>query len=79
MTGVATQIGNEDDDGNASGGKSIEYIDESQIANIEALLTEVNAKRDAFMVYYKIKSLSEIRAESYSAIIKSLEKKRKQS
>lgn len=65
-----------DDDGK-SAGKQPETLSEEQIANIKALMTEVNANRDAFMRWAKIKSLDEILACNYVHVIKALEEKRK--
>jgi len=63
----------EDTDGNTP----VERITDKQVVEIEALLAEVNAKRDAFMRYYKIDKLSDIRASSYETIVKALVAKRK--
>jgi hypothetical protein len=59
--------------------QAADTIDEKQIADINSLLSEVNANRDAFMRYYKIRELSDIKKASYSAIVATLEGKRKKS
>lgn len=63
---------NEDNDGNATA----EAITDEQIANIEALITEVGADKARFLKYYKIKELGQIPAKSYSEVVKALEAKR---
>lgn len=68
-------IGENDNDGN----EPVEGVSEEQIANIEALITEVKADKSRFLKYYKIRSLSEIPAASYGAVVKALEAKRAQS
>jgi hypothetical protein len=65
----------EDNDGN--GPAEIEVISTEQVANLEALLTEVNANRKAFMQHFKIERLDTLPAEYYSAAVKALEQKRK--
>ncbi len=66
-------VGEGDTDGNGT----ITRISEKQVADIEALITEVNAKRDAFMRYYKLAKLEDIPVASYATIVKSLEAKRR--
>lgn len=66
-------IGEDDNDGN----ESVESVSEEQIANIQALMTEVSADKARFLKYYKIKALSEIPAKNYDAVIKALQAKRK--
>ena len=69
----------EDDDGQAAGAP--ETISEKQLADIEALMTEVGADRAKFMAYLnkwlRIDSLSDIPASHYAGVIKALEAKRK--
>lgn len=64
---------NEDNDGNRDG----ETLNEEQIANIQALLTEVKADEKAFMKWARIDSLDQILAKNYSAVVKTIEAKRK--
>jgi hypothetical protein len=68
-------VGEDDTDGN----DATPRISETQIADLEALMSEVNAKRDAFMRYYKIDKLADIPASSYDTVVKSLVAKRKKS
>jgi hypothetical protein len=65
-----------DDDGRATG-KQPETVSEEQIANIKALMTEVNANQNAFMRWAKINSLDQILSCNYVHVIKALEEKRK--
>jgi hypothetical protein len=65
---------NEDTDGNTG-----ETVSEDQIANIEALITEVKADKAKFLKYLKVKSLEEIPVASYSTVVKLLEAKRARS
>lgn len=65
-------IGEEDKDGNADE----PLVSDEQIANIKALMEEVNADRAKFFAYLKIKSLDEILAKNYGYVIKLLEGKR---
>jgi hypothetical protein len=66
-------VGEEDRDGNDPPGES---LNNEQIANIVALLTESNSDKAKFLKYLKVKSLEEIPAANYSAVIKLLEAKR---
>lgn len=67
----------DDDDGNAAGGRIIQKITETQAADLDSLINEVGAKRDAFMSYFKIQSLSDLPAISYNKAVKLLIDKRK--
>lgn len=66
--------GGQDDDGQAAGGPP--RISEEQIANLEALITEVGADKAAFLKYMQADSLDRIQAKSYGMAVKALEKKR---
>jgi len=55
----------------------IPKVSEEQLANLEALITEVNADRDKFLEYLKVESLSELPEKSYSMAVKLLEAKRR--
>jgi hypothetical protein len=68
----------DDDDGNGAG-NTHETLSEEQIANLEAMITEVGADKVRFLRYIKCKSLSEILACNYTATVKMLEAKRAQS
>jgi len=66
---------NDDNDGNGHA----ETISPEQVADIKALLTEVNADQKAFMKWARIDSLDEILAKNYSEVIRTIEAKRKRS
>jgi hypothetical protein len=53
-----------------------EMVSEEQIANLQALITEVGADKVKFLKYLKVNSLGEIYARNYTAVVKSLEAKR---
>lgn len=69
------RTGELDDDGR--GGKDIEYLSDEQVANLEALITEVGANKKAFLAWLKADSLNKIQACSYTECVKALEAKRK--
>jgi hypothetical protein len=64
---------NEDNDG--QGEK--ETVNEEQIANIKALLTEVGKDEKKFLTWAKVDSIAEIPAASYGEVIKTLESMRR--
>lgn len=64
-----------DDDGR--GTSEAQCIGEGQIANIKALLTEVNASEESFLRAIKAESLSKIHVESYPMVVGIIEAKRK--
>jgi hypothetical protein len=64
----------EDDDGNKAGQ---ETVSEEQIANIQALMTEVAADKAKFLKWAKVNALDEILACNYQAVIQALQDKRK--
>jgi hypothetical protein len=66
-------IGEDDNDGN----EAVECVSEEQIANLKALLTEVNADEAKFMKWAKVRSLAEIPAENYTACVKAIEARRR--
>jgi len=63
---------NDDKDGN----QGAETVNDEQVANILALLTETSSDKDKFLRYLKVSSLSDIPASNYSTVIKLLESKR---
>ncbi len=75
ITGTAASNLPDIDESQASGEEG--FIDEKQIANIEALLTEVNSHMDSFLRVIKVDSLSHIRSGAYDTVIALLEAKRK--
>jgi len=72
-TGLAAK-GMDDDGG---GAEPIKTITEKQIADLEALITEVSADSSAFLRYCKVESLGQILARNYRYAVRALEDKRK--
>lgn len=70
------RTGERDDDGKA-GGNSEPTLSEQQIANLDALLSEVGANKKAFLAFCKVESLSEILAKNYSECVRQIEAKRR--
>ena len=75
VTGVVTSNA-EDDDGNNS--QQHETLDEEQVADLEALISEVGSKKVDFLRYCKVDSLDEILAKNYKFAVEALERKRKE-
>lgn len=75
-TGLATE--DQDDDGRGAGATEQKpHVTEEQIANLEALITEVGANREAFLKLCKVESLADILAENYAGAVRRLEDRRK--
>ena len=73
VTGIAvSDIG--DDDGN---GANQSYITEEQVANLDALIEEVDANKQQFLKVLKIDELSHLPSSKYDGAVKRLEQKRK--
>jgi hypothetical protein len=70
VTGVVTT--EHSDDGNGAW----EVVSDAQVANIEALITEVGADRAAFLKYCKVDAVENIPAEHYGRVIAALQAKR---
>jgi hypothetical protein len=68
-------VGEDDKDGN----EPTEGITESQVADLEALISETSSDRTKFLKYLKVKSLADIPAANYSTVVKLLEAKRSRS
>lgn len=66
-------IGEDDTDGN----EPVETVSDEQIANIKALLTEVNADEAKFLKWAKVRTIAEIPAASYTACVKAIEARRR--
>lgn len=66
-----------DDDGNKS--VPAATLSQEQIANIEALLTEVKADTNKFLRWCRVDSVDQILAKNYSAVVREIERKRAQS
>lgn len=65
-----------DDDGNAAGGDP-ECIGPGQIADLEALISEVGASLPMFLRYCKVESIDQIKVKNYKAAVAALVAKRK--
>lgn len=52
-------------------------VSDDQAANLDALIDEVQADRDAFLQYFKIEKLEEMKEANYVKAVKLLEGKRK--
>lgn len=63
-----------DDDGN---GADTKYITASQAADLDALLDEVGANKEAFCTYFKINKVEELPAQAFKQAIAMTEAKRK--
>lgn len=70
-TGLATK--DMDDDGKGA----IALIDEKQVADLSALLTEVKADKTKFLAFMKVGAIENIPASEYARAVKVLETKRK--
>jgi hypothetical protein len=69
-------VGEDDDDGNL--GAQV-HISDDQIANLEALLSEVGADRSGFYKYFGIEAMSEMPESRYSVAVAMLRQKGRQS
>lgn len=68
-------IGEDDNDGNETGNR--EVITASQVADLEAMLTEVNANKANFLKYINADSLESILAVNFASVVKTIEAKRR--
>jgi hypothetical protein len=73
ILGLAAQ--DMDDDGNGS--PQVATVSDEQIANIQALIEEVSADKAKLLTWLKVESLSQIRADAYTNVVRMLEAKRK--
>jgi len=73
-TGLATR--EQDDDGKDA--NKAACINETQIADLDALITEVGSNKAQFLRYLKVDSLEQIPAASYKMVVGILEAKRRQ-
>lgn len=74
ITGLASS--DQDDDGRGAQQPKEPTISEEQIDNIDALIQEVGADVQQFLVYIKATSIPEIPAKNYAFAVKALEAKR---
>ena len=72
ITGIASQDANIDDDANSV----VEYITESQVADLLSLIDEVGANKQDFLKYAKVSALAYIHAVDMEKAITALEAKR---
>jgi hypothetical protein len=68
------RTGGEDDDG--AGGSKEPLLSESQIADMNALLSEVGANKVAFLKWCKVGSLSEIYAKNFDLLCREIRAKK---
>lgn len=73
VTGVVSRDANVNDDGNGA----VDTITEEQLADLEALIEEVEADRAAFLKYCKVASLEQLPAAKFKQAVKALEAKRR--
>lgn len=76
---AACGIAPEDDDGNAAvraKPEPVKTITDKQAQDLDALITEVNADRDAFLKFAKLERLEDMKASDYEKAVKALNKKR---
>jgi len=62
---AATGLTAKDMDDDARTGEPLEMISKKQIADLEALINEVESDKRAFMKYCKVTNLGEILAKNY--------------
>jgi hypothetical protein len=68
----------EGDEGRVEPYETLEKINESQVADLDALIEEVKADKPAFLKYIKADKLEDIPVRAYATTVKLLEAKRKQ-
>ncbi|MDT8419375.1 MAG: ERF family protein [Desulfuromonadales bacterium] len=76
ITGLATA--DQDDDAKESEAPTVQLVDEEQLANIDAMISETGADVEAFCKYLRVEKVTDIPAAHYEAAIRALEKKRKE-
>lgn len=65
-----------DDDGKSSEQKAVEYINDDQLANLEALVAELKVDTVKLCTYLKVASLELLPAKFYNDAVRAIEKKR---
>jgi len=70
-------VASTDDPGDTDGNMPRQTINDNQVANLEALIEEVGADKEAFLRMLKVESLAQLPASKYDGAIKRLEDKRK--
>lgn len=81
LMAVAGVVGDADDDAEAAVGRNGNghaepRISEQQLADINALMDEVQADREKFLAYMKLKTLGELKAADFPRAVQALNKKR---
>jgi hypothetical protein len=76
VTGTASQAASMDDDGNSAAATQA-AINESQVADLNALIDEVKADKVAFLKVLKIVRLEDLTVDKYKGAVARLEAKRK--
>ena len=74
VLGISTS--NEDTDGAVPPGDLADRITEHQVADLEALISEVGANRTQYLKWLKVERLSELPAAEFSKAVTALERKR---
>jgi len=67
----------EDDESRVEPYESLEKINDQQVADLDALIEEVQADKQRFLKYLKIERLEELPARAYGSAVKDLEAKRR--
>lgn len=70
-------LAGEDDDGNGAGGSVGDHITDQQVADLEALVTEVGADPAKFLAWLKVDDLASLPSTHYRRAVAALEAKRK--
>ena len=73
ITGLAAM--DQDDDGGGSEEDDVEYISESQVCDLEALVEQAKVPMKGFLVWLKVADLAEIPVERFSAAVDKLNTK----
>lgn len=71
------RTGETDDDGKTGGGGAPQALSEKQVADLEALISEVGADKKRLLKYLKVDSLEEILATNYESVVQTIQLKRK--
>lgn len=87
MTGIVAADEQADDDGVSAGASDVgdggaddpagPFISEEQAANIQSLIDEVGVDKSQFLRYFRIRQISELRAQAYEEAVGALERRRR--
>lgn len=83
LMSVCGVVGDDDDDAEAAVGRNKavnghDHLSEKQVADLQALVTEVGADREKFLAYLKVARLEDVPPSSLPTAIRMLEAKRRQ-